>query len=59
MYEHLTRHEAGKLVCGHAAVGATNPQKLGGLLFGERWEKLWILCFDILGPGSVLIEKTL
>ena len=59
MDKHLTRHQTDDFVCGHAAVRAANPQKLGTLLLGKQRKKIRLLGDDALSPRSVALKKRL
>jgi hypothetical protein len=58
MYKHLAGREANELRGGHAAVGTSDPKKSWRLLPGQCLKKIRIARFDILGPGSILIEQS-
>jgi hypothetical protein len=59
MDEDFARGEAEHLVGGHAAVGAADPEILGGLLTGEAFEVLRVGEADPFGPGAVLSEQVI
>ena len=57
MDEYFAGCEAGDLVGGHAAVRATDPEVLGGLLVGEFGKERRIFCFNRGGPVAVFFQE--
>ena len=55
--EYFAGCEAGDLVGGHAAVGATDPEVLGGLLVGEFAKERRVFGFDRGGPVAVFFQE--
>ena len=55
--EYFAGCEAGDLVGGHAAVGATDPEVLGGLLVGEFGKERRVFCFNRGGPVAVFFQE--
>ena len=55
--EYFAGCEAGDLVGGHAAIGATDPEVLGGLLVGEFGKERRIFGFDRGGPVAVFFQE--
>lgn len=57
MDEHLAWVEAQHVVCGHAAIGATDPELARRLLLGHPTEEVRIVLPLSRGPGNILIQQ--
>lgn len=57
MHQQLARREANDLVGGHAAVSATDPEVLRGLLCGQTREELGILTSRLGSPRAIVVEE--
>ncbi len=57
VHEELAGQQPHDLVGGHAAVGAADPEVVGGLLPDQRLEEGGIACLDLIGPATVALEE--
>jgi len=47
VHKHITRHKTNELCGGYPAVGATDPEKFGRLMFCKPVKELWISILDV------------